>query len=74
MVESKTINVIYNRFNNIIVSLKGFGKVNGNAELNHKLLLSLPKDWHPKVTSIEEAKDLATMTMEELVGSHKRTL
>lgn len=36
------------------------------VELNRKLLLSLPKEWLLKVTTIEQAKDITPMTMEEM--------
>lgn len=58
---------MYNYFNNIIVGLKGLRNIIGKVDLNRKLILSLPMEWHPKVTTIEEAKDLSTMTMEELL-------
>ena len=35
-----------------------------------KLLRSLPARWRPKVTAIEEAKDLNTLSVEDLVSSH----
>lgn len=76
MEEGETINAMYNHFNDIIVCLKGLGKVIGKAELNRKLLVSLLKEWHPKVMTIEKTNDLPTMTMEELAGSlitHKHT-
>lgn len=66
-----------NYFNDVVVGLKGFGKVTGKAELNRKLLSSLPKEWHPKVTLIEEAKILKDMIIKELIGSfiaHEYTL
>lgn len=69
MEENETVNAIHNRFNDIVVGFKRLGKNIGNAELNHKFLLSLPKEWRLQVMAIEEAKDLATMTMEELLGS-----
>ena len=34
-----------------------------------KILKSLPLKWHTKVTTIEEAKDLTKLPMEELIGS-----
>lgn len=52
-----------------IVGLKGPDKVIGKAELNSKLLRSLPNEWRPKMMTIEEAKDLATMPMEKLLAS-----
>lgn len=55
------MNTMYNHLNDIIIGLKGLGNMIGQAELNRKLLLSLPKE-SPKVTMIEEAKDIASMT------------
>lgn len=76
MKENETINDMYNRFNNNVAGLKGLGMTIGNVELNHRLFHSLP-EWWPKVMTIEEAEDLTTTTMEELLGSfitHEHTL
>ncbi|GAV69660.1 LOW QUALITY PROTEIN: zf-CCHC domain-containing protein/UBN2 domain-containing protein, partial [Cephalotus follicularis] len=49
--------------------LLGLGKVFGQDELVRKLLGCLNDEWEPKVTAIEESKDLKTMEIEELLGS-----
>ena len=36
-----------------------------------KILRSLPARWRPKVTAVEEAKDLNTLSVEDLVSSLK---
>jgi len=36
-----------------------------------KILRSLPARWRPKVTAIEEAKDLNTLSVEDLFSSLK---
>ena len=36
-----------------------------------KILRSLPSRWRPKVTAIEEAKDLNTLSIEDLISSLK---
>lgn len=56
MKEVEIINAMYNQFNDIIVALKGLGKIIGKSEHNQKLLFSLPKEWLPKMTEIEETK------------------
>nr|GEW34290.1 UBN2 domain-containing protein [Tanacetum cinerariifolium] len=40
---------------------------------NHvrKFLRALPTKWHPKVTAIEESKDLSTLPLQELIGNLK---
>ncbi|GAV69681.1 LOW QUALITY PROTEIN: zf-CCHC domain-containing protein/UBN2 domain-containing protein, partial [Cephalotus follicularis] len=61
----------------IINSLKNLGKSYSNQELVRKLLRCLPKSWTPKVTAIEEAKDLSTLPLEQLLGSlmtHETTM
>ncbi|GAV73770.1 UBN2 domain-containing protein [Cephalotus follicularis] len=45
--------------------------------LVHEYELFLAKKWTPKVTVIEEAKDLSTLPLEQLLGSlmtHERTM
>lgn len=34
-----------------------------------KILRSVPRSWEPKVTAIQEAKDLKTLCLERLIGS-----
>ncbi|GAV81668.1 LOW QUALITY PROTEIN: zf-CCHC domain-containing protein/UBN2 domain-containing protein, partial [Cephalotus follicularis] len=52
----------------IINSLKNLGKSYPNQELVRKIIRCL-KIWTPKVTAIEEAKDLSTLPLEQLLGS-----
>ncbi|GAV85633.1 LOW QUALITY PROTEIN: zf-CCHC domain-containing protein/UBN2 domain-containing protein, partial [Cephalotus follicularis] len=61
----------------IINSLKNLGKSYPNQELVRKILRCLPKSWTPKVTAIEEANDLTTLPLEQLLGSlmtHETTM
>ncbi|GAV59147.1 UBN2 domain-containing protein, partial [Cephalotus follicularis] len=69
MLENENISSMYARFNDIINALKGLGNVYTNHELVSKILRCLPKSWEPKVTAIEEAKDLSTLPLEDLLGS-----
>ncbi|GAV69676.1 LOW QUALITY PROTEIN: zf-CCHC domain-containing protein/UBN2 domain-containing protein, partial [Cephalotus follicularis] len=58
-------------------SLKNLGKSYSNQELVRKILRCLPKNWTPKVTAIEEAKNLSTLSLEQLLGSlmtHETTM
>ncbi|GAV79516.1 zf-CCHC domain-containing protein/UBN2 domain-containing protein [Cephalotus follicularis] len=57
------------RFTNIINSLQSLNKCYTNSEMVRKILRCLPKSWMPKVTAIEEAKDLNSFPLEELLGS-----
>lgn len=67
--ENEAISDMFIRFTNIVNALEGLGKEYSNLEKVKKLLWSLPKQWEPKVTAIQEAKDLKTLSMDELIGS-----
>ncbi|GAV88155.1 UBN2 domain-containing protein, partial [Cephalotus follicularis] len=69
MHDNENISEIFTRFTTIINSLKNLGKSYPNQELVRKILRCLPKSWTPKVTAIEEAKDLTTLPLEQLLGS-----
>ncbi|GAV58261.1 LOW QUALITY PROTEIN: UBN2 domain-containing protein, partial [Cephalotus follicularis] len=61
----------------IVNSLKNLGKNYSNQELVRKILRCLPRNWTPKLTTIEEAKDLSTLSLEQLLGSlmtHETTM
>ncbi|GAV60412.1 zf-CCHC domain-containing protein/UBN2 domain-containing protein [Cephalotus follicularis] len=61
----------------IINSLKNLGKSYPNQELVRNILRCLPKCWTPKVTTIEEAKDLSNLPLKQLLGSlmtHETTM
>ncbi|CAH9086338.1 unnamed protein product [Cuscuta europaea] len=57
------------RFTNIINELSALGKDITVEDQVRKVMRSLPSAWKPKTTAIEEAKDLSTMTLEDLTGS-----
>ncbi|KAK5811270.1 hypothetical protein PVK06_026597 [Gossypium arboreum] len=57
------------RFTIIINGLKSFGKIYPNVEVVRKMIQSLPKSWEANVPAIEEAKNLETLTLDELIGS-----
>ncbi|GAV61773.1 UBN2 domain-containing protein, partial [Cephalotus follicularis] len=75
--DNENISDMFTRFTTIINSLKNLGKSYPNHELVIKILRCLPKSWTPKVTTIEEAKDLTTLPLEQLLGSlmtHEKTM
>ncbi|GAV91935.1 UBN2 domain-containing protein, partial [Cephalotus follicularis] len=77
MKENENISGMFVRFTNIINSLQSLNKCYTNSEMVRKILRCLPKSWMPKVTTIEEAKDLKTLPLEELLGSlmtHEMTI
>ena len=69
MESTETISEIFTRFIDIINDLKSLGRTYSNSDLVEKVLRSLPDKWDPKVTVIQEAKDLNNLSLEELLGS-----
>ena len=65
----ESIPSMFTRFTNIINALKSLGKSYTNGEMVRKIIRSLPKGWQPKVTAIQEAKDLNTLELDKLMGS-----
>ncbi|GAV79113.1 UBN2 domain-containing protein, partial [Cephalotus follicularis] len=77
MHDNESISDMFTRFTTTINSLKNLGKSYSNQELVRKILRCLPKSWTSKVTAIEEAKDLSTLPLEQLLGSlmtHETTM
>ena len=58
---------MFKRFTDIINSLKYLEKVYLNNEQVRNILRSLPKTWEANVTAIQEAKNLNTLSLEELL-------
>ena len=74
---NESISAMFTRFTDIINGLKCLGRNYTNADLVQKVLRSLPDKWDPKVTAIQEAKDLNNLPLDELMGSlitHELTL
>ncbi|GAV60365.1 UBN2 domain-containing protein, partial [Cephalotus follicularis] len=56
-------------FTNIINALQALDKTYSNNEMVRKILRCLPRTWMPMVTTIEEAKNLNILALEDLLGS-----
>ncbi|CAL9132439.1 unnamed protein product [Musa textilis] len=65
----ETIDDMFSRFSDVINSLRALGKCFSDFELINKILRSLSKRWDPKVTTIQESKNLNDFSLEELIGS-----
>lgn len=57
------------KFTNIVNGLEALGKTYKESEKVMKILRLLPSKWDAKVTTIQEAKDLTKLPLEELIGS-----
>ncbi|GJY34849.1 hypothetical protein Tco_0419318 [Tanacetum coccineum] len=67
----ETIDSGFTRFNAIVTSLKSLDLDYSSKNYVRKLLRALPLEWRAKVTAIEEAKDLVTLYLDELIGNLK---
>ncbi|GJY58949.1 retrovirus-related pol polyprotein from transposon TNT 1-94 [Tanacetum coccineum] len=69
--DDETIDCAFARFNTIITSLKSLDESFLSRNHVRKFLRALPTKWRPKVTAIEESKDLLTLPLDELIGNLK---
>ncbi|GKE92711.1 hypothetical protein Tco_1573806 [Tanacetum coccineum] len=67
----ETIDCAFARFNIIITSLKALDESFSSRNHVRKFLRGVPIKWRPKVTAIEESKDLTTLPLDELIGNLK---
>ena len=69
MKQNETIVDMYSRFQTIQHDLMALGVKFTNFDLVSRILNSLTSDWERKVLAVEEAKDLSTLKVEELIGN-----
>nr|GEU52403.1 zf-CCHC domain-containing protein/UBN2 domain-containing protein [Tanacetum cinerariifolium] len=69
--DDETIDCTFVRFNTIVTSLKSLEESFSSCNHVRKFLRALPTKWCPKVTLIEESKDLSTLHLDELIGNLK---
>ena len=69
MKDNETIVEMITKFTDIVNCLEALGKTYKELEKVMKILRSLPSKWDTKVTTIQEAKDLTKLPLEELIGS-----
>ncbi|KAH9659186.1 Integrase catalytic domain-containing protein [Citrus sinensis] len=60
---------MYTRFTDIVNTLGALGKNFFSSEKVKKIFSSLSKEWRPKRTAIEEAKNLNTLPIDDLISS-----
>ncbi|KAH9763589.1 hypothetical protein KPL70_001218 [Citrus sinensis] len=69
MEQNENMYSMYIKFTDIVNTLGALGKTFSNSEKVKKIIRSLPKEWRPKRTVIEEAKDLNTLPLDDLISS-----
>jgi len=71
MKEDESIETMYSRFQTLVSGLQILKKSYVASDHVDNILRSLPAKWMPKVTTIEEAKNLNTLSVEDLISSLK---
>nr|GEW52853.1 zf-CCHC domain-containing protein/UBN2 domain-containing protein [Tanacetum cinerariifolium] len=69
--EDESIDSAFARFNTIITSLKALDESYSSKNHVRKFLMDLHPKWRAKVTTIEELKDLTSLSLDELIGNLK---
>ena len=69
MKENEYIKEMFTKFNDIVTSLESLGKTYTNSEKVRKVLRNLLRAWDSKVTTIIEAKNLNTLSFDDLLES-----
>ncbi|GJU38031.1 zf-CCHC domain-containing protein [Tanacetum coccineum] len=69
--EEESIDNAFAKFNTIITSLKALDEGFSSKNYVRKFLRALHPKWHAKVTTIEESKNLTTLSLDELIGNLK---
>ncbi|GJU39660.1 zf-CCHC domain-containing protein [Tanacetum coccineum] len=69
--KDESIDSAFARFNTIITSLKALDEGYSSKNYVRKFLRALHPKWKAKVTTIEELKDLTSLSLDELIGNLK---
>ncbi|GJY99063.1 zf-CCHC domain-containing protein [Tanacetum coccineum] len=69
--EDESIDSAFARFNTIITSLKAFDEGYSSKNYVRKFLRALHPKWRAKVTTIEDSKDLTSLSLDELIENLK---
>ncbi|GJZ69502.1 hypothetical protein Tco_0633052 [Tanacetum coccineum] len=71
ILEKESIDNGFARFNTIITSLKALDEDFSSKNYVRKFLRALHPKWRTKVMTIEESKDLTSLSLDELIGNLK---
>ena len=69
MKESETVKDYYSKVKEIVNKMRAFGEDILDKKSVEKILITIPQKFDPIVTTIEETKDLSTLSETKLVGS-----
>ena len=69
MEEDESLDKFYAKLKNIVNSVFNLGETIPELKVIKRVLKSLPKRFHAKITAIEESKDIDKIHLIELVGN-----
>ena len=69
MEEDESFDEFYAKLKDIVNSAINLGETIHEPKIVRKVLRSLPERFHPKITTIEESKDIDNIPLSELVGN-----
>ena len=69
MSKDESFDSFYSKLNEVVVGKFNLGEKTKDSKIVRKILQSLSESFRPKVTAIEESKDLDDIKVQELVGS-----
>ena len=68
MKDEENISKYFERVENLVNSIKGLGVEGPDYDLVEKILRTLPMEYNPKVSTLEDREKLEYLTMDELYG------
>nr|KYP71345.1 Signal peptidase complex catalytic subunit SEC11C [Cajanus cajan] len=71
MEESETVKDYYSKIKEIINQMRAYGENILDKKIVEKILISVPCKYDPIVTTIEQTKDLSTLSETELMGNYQ---
>lgn len=69
MKESETVKEYYTKIKELVSQMKTYGDNILDKRIVEKILISIPRKYDAIVTTIEQTKDLSTLSVTELIGS-----
>ena len=69
MEEDESFDKFYAKLKDIVNSTLNLGETIPKPKVERKVLISLPKRFHAKITTIEKSKDIDKIPLTELVGN-----
>jgi len=68
MSEDESLDSFYSKLNEVVIGKFNLGEKMKDLKVVRKILHSLSKSFHAKVTAIKESKDLDEIKVQELIG------